>query len=542
MDARLKGSLRQRTVIFLILLLFVSSGGFYLMSKSQEALGAASTRIREVLLPGGRLIENAKREIDLQVHELSLLATFETPRRELDPQQRTLLRLSPSVQSLLNLHSSPLFPESLAQLFQPWTLAARAYQQRIPAFQSFDDATQALVDLRARTHILQRAVDRELSIQLIHVTESSETNMAYWALALSLAFIASTAFAFLVWRWMEPLSKLRIYLKDDAALGVVPFPSFVGRGLQSPPSEIQELSEILREHVLTSTKQKAELAERESKLEESNRSLSTLFAAISHLLRHNEKLIEELVRKERLASMSEMAAQLAHEIKNPLNSMSLKLELLREDLGSEEQKILDRVLDEIDRLDALTESHLSQTRGGLRGQMPVLMKEKGETVLPQLFEELCEFHVAPLAEKGIVLQTEASQNFALPVPKSVMRSALVNLLKNSEESLDEVSDLRPKTIRLELDASHTQSWKLRVMDNGCGFPEDYRPNPFQIFRTNKASGSGLGLVTTQKMLEAYGIRMRLEESSAPFVTCWCLEPEASLSENPRAEEAKESNS
>jgi signal transduction histidine kinase len=524
MDARLKGSLRQRTAIFLILLLFISTGGFYLMSRSQEALSAASTRIREVLLPAGRLIDNAKREIDLQVHELSLLSTFESPRRDLDSQQRTLLRLSPSVQSLLNLHASPLFPQALSQLFQPWALSARAYQQRVPAFQSFDDASQALVDLRSKTHILQRAVDRELSVQLIRVTESSEKNMAYWALALALAFVSSTAFAFLVWQWMEPLATLRAFLQEDVALGQSPFPSFQTQGLRAPPREVHELSESLREHVLGSIRQRTELSERESKLQDADRSLSTLFAAISHLLRHNEKLTSELVRKERLASMSEMAAELAHEIKNPLNSMSLKLELLREDLGPDDQKVLDRVLDEIDRLDALTESHLSQTRGGLRGQMPVLMKEQGESAVAQLFDEIREFHAAPLEEKNITLETSSVEGFALPVPKSVMKSALVNLLKNSEESLDDVTDLRPKTIRMEQLVTGSGAWKLRLMDNGCGFPEDYKSNPFQLFRTSKNTGSGLGLVTTRKMLEAYGIRMSLEEGIPPFVTCWCLEP------------------
>jgi len=507
------------------------------MARSQEDLAEASIRIREVLLPAGRLIENAKREIDLQVHELSLLSTFENQRHDLDPQQRTLLRLSPSVQSLLNLHASPLFPQALSQLFLPWTIAARAYQQRVPAFQSFDDASQSLVDLRAKTYILQRAIDRELSVQLIRVTESSDRNLTYWALALALAFIVSTAFAALVWRWMEPLAKLRAYLKDESNHAVTPFPSFKGRGINAPPSEIQELTSILHEHVLDSIKQKTELAERESKLSDADRSLSTLFAAISHLLRHNEKLIEELVRKERLASMSEMAAQLAHEIKNPLNSMSLKLELLREDLSAADKKILDRVLDEIDRLDALTESHLSQTRGGLRGQMPVLLKEQGESVVPQLFEEIRELHGTTLSDKNIVLEIFAIEGFALPVPKSVMKSALVNLMKNSEESLEDLSDARTKTIRLEQTADVNGTWKLRVLDNGCGFSEEFKGNPFQLFRTSKTTGSGLGLVTTQKMLEAYGIRMILEEAQAPFVTSWCLEPDATEVQSSAATDA-----
>lgn len=523
-------SLRSRAAIFLILLLFISCGGFVLMALSQDSMNRASTRIREVLLPAGRLMENAKREVDLQIHELSLLSTFANSYQgaQLDTQQRALLRLSPSVQSLLKLHSSPLFPKALTELFEPWAKDVNEYQRRIPSFNTFGQATAALVELRSKTYILQRAVNRELSVQLLRVSEASQEYIYFWALALLLAFAATAVFAHLFWKWLEPLDNLKAYLsrsRDNTSnQDQAPPISYAGKGLYSPPSEIQELTEMFRRHILKFIKQQQALRQREEKQKDADRSLNTLFAAFSHLLRNNEQLIAELVKKERLASMSEMAAQLAHEIKNPLNSMSLKLELLKEDLPLDQQKILDRVLDEIDRLDALTESHLSQTRGGLRGQWPLLVNEPGESSPLQLFDELRELFKAQLKEQNIVvsLKTNALMDDTLQIPKSILKSALINLLKNSIESF--ATEASERRIELEYKKDKfNNSWLLSVRDSGQGFPEEFRDAPFEAFRTSKSEGSGLGLVTTHKMLEAYGIEMELNAfPRKPFSTVWNL--------------------
>jgi signal transduction histidine kinase len=521
-------SLRSRVAIFLILFLFFSFGGFTLMTLSQDSMNQASVRIRSILLPAGRLMENARREIDLQIHELSLLSSFSNKNgSDLNTQQRALLRLSPSVQSLVKLHSSALFPSSLNELFQPWAQSVKEYQHRIPSFTTFEQATLALTDLRSRTHILQRAIERELSVQLLKVNEASQEYIYYWALALMLLLVASSFFAHLLWRWIEPLEKLKIYLKNSISNEQTPPPSFAGKGLYSPPSEIQDLTEGFRQYVMEFAKQHQALKQREEKQQDADRSLNTLFAAISHLLRNNEQLIAELVKKERLASMSEMAAQLAHEIKNPLNSMSLKLELLRDEVPEEQKRILDRVLDEIDRLDALTESHLSQTRGGLRGQWPILANEPGESAPLQLFEEVGELFKSQIKEKNIQLSIRSTENSnkTLQIPKSILKSALINLIKNSIEAFEEkqMSSQSPRIIELEFKrcSKEPSQWSLSIKDSGVGFPSSFSESPFEIFRTSKPDGSGLGLVTTHKMLEAYGIAMELEKHpEAPFKTQW----------------------
>lgn len=532
-------SLLKRSSIFLILIIFISFGGLVFMAISQESIKQSATKIRESVLPAGRLIENAKREIDLHIHELSLLASFnKTQRKELDTQQRALLRLSPSVQSLVKLHSSALFPQSLSELFKPWAQSVETYQIQILIFANFEDAINALSDLRSKTNILQRALDRELSLQLLSTTESSQELIYLASLALILSLLASVIFVSFLAKWLSPLKKLKNYLKDFSQNNNTPPPSFVSRGILSPPREVLSLTEVFRQHLMEFNQQKQALIQREEKLKDSDRSLNTLFAATSHLIRNNEQLLAELIKKERLASMSEMAAQLAHEIKNPLNSMSLKLELLKEDLSQDQQKVLTRVLDEIDRLDALTESHLIQTRGGLRGQWPLLVNETGESSPLVLFDEIKDLFKTQLKENNIVvsIQSNARIDDTLQIPKSILKSALINLFKNSIESFNNTTSQRFIELEYHKTKSSIRPWKLSIKDSGSGFPEDYKNSPFEIFRTSKNQGSGLGLVTTHKMLEAYGIRMEFDPiPQSPFKTIWNLslasEPSLPLHDN-----------
>jgi two-component system sensor histidine kinase HydH len=497
--------------------MLTSSLGLALMALSQDELSKATARIRELLLPGARLVENAKREIDLQIQELSLVAAYQGGESaEIREHQRPLLRLSPSVQSLLRLHSSPLFPGALENLFDPWMQSVRTHQERTASFATFQDAVNSLTELRTKTALLHRAVDREFSVQLLNQSESSRAYLRYWAYALVLGFICSIAFVLLTWRWIAPLGRMSAWLEggDNAS---PPPASALGTGLAAPPSEVQDLVEALRRHLMRFQEQARELERRAEKLADNERAASTLFAGYAHLVRHNEELLEELLKKERLASMSEMAAQLAHEIRNPLNSMSLKLEVLREDLPAGQRPVLDRVLDEIDRLDALTESHLSRTRSTLRGGGASLpLSEADGCELGALARETIDLVSASFREKQVSLSFDApNDQVSLDVPKTILKSALINLLRNAEDAVGESLE-RHVHVRASAQGGN---WRLEVLDTGCGFPEDFLAQPIESFRTSKDGGSGLGLATTQKMLEAYGIRLEIgRASSRPWVT------------------------
>ena len=322
----------------------------------------------------------------------------------------------------------------------------------------------------------------------------------------------------------------------------------MGSGLLAPPFEIQSLVEALRFHVEKFKDQSSELVRRSDRIQETERAMGTLFSGLQYLVRHNEALLEELIKKEKLASMSEMAAQLAHEIRNPLNSLNLKLELLREELEPIHQEQLDKVLGEIDRLDALTESHLRTTRTRLQqgSRNSELQDALKPSKLLHLVTESIETLRPEIEAAGIEIEFSFTADAPSPevlIPGNVVKASLVNLLKNSKEALDD-SATNPRRIRIDL-KSENASWALWVSDTGCGFPQDFLGSPIESFRTTKSSGSGLGLSTTEQMLKAFDVEVQIESPSRSldgFATTVKLSPRLALDLDSKKDESAPTNS
>ncbi len=511
---------RKRIAIFLILLSILSLSGLYIMVRVQDSQDIASKRFRTLLLPTSRQVQSAKTELDLQIQELSLISAFEVRSQDknaktpsLNPHQLTLLRLGPAVQTLFQLSGSPVLPRSMNAPFKPWSDSVRRYQENRTNFTSFQQAISRLEEIREQTSLLEKNLEREFSIQLLLLDKINEDYLFYWSLLVLAGILLSSGFAFLFWRWIRPLEMLQKSLSSQSLQQRLPLPptSFQGEGLISPPAEIQKLAESVRIHLMSFLEQQRELLRREDKIHDNERATATLLSALFHLTRHNEELLQKVIKNEKLATMSEMSAQLAHEIRNPLNSMSLKLEVLREDMQDRDRETVDRILLEIDRLDALTESHLSHTRASLGAA------DIEACHLQSVVKETLEFFSDELKASAVQIQEDsASESLFLNVPRNVLKSALINILKNALEAV-EGSEI--KLIRVETRVVPTgEGWTLKVLDTGPGVPEILRGGRFESFVTFKKQGSGLGLATAQKMLEAYGISVKIFEAEAPYST------------------------
>ncbi len=532
--AKTPSGFRSRIAVFLILLMIITFSGLVLMKSAQESLDNASKRYRTLLLPAAKMLQSAKAELDLQIQELSLISAFELKSQDsggknaaLNPHQQTLLRVSPSVQSLLQFNGSPVFPRGLASPFKPWTESVKKYQDQLNSFKSFQEAITQLEDIREQTSILEKNLDREFSIQLMKLDQENHSYLGFWTLLVLGAFLLAAIFSVLFWRWIRPLEILRQALQSTKNSEDIPLAptSFTGSGIASPPREIQELSESVRHHLLNSLEQRRELLRREDKIQESERATSTLLSALFHLTRHNEELLQKVIKNEKLATMSEMGAQLAHEIRNPLNSMNLKLEILRESLDTEQKAIVDRILREVDRLDALTETHLSDTRASLDNDSESICH------LQSVIEECLELFSDEIKLNAVVIARKiTAENILLRVPRNVLKSALINLLKNALEALED-APVRLIQISLEKTQSH---WNLQVQDSGSGLPSAVQSGKFESFVTFKKQGSGLGLATAKKMLDAYSIHLKIFSATSPYVTAIGFEgPGSDLNAEPK---------
>ena len=213
---------------------------------------------------------------------------------------------------------------------------------------------------------------------------------------------------------------------------------------------------------------------------------------------------ERLVRSERLATAGKMAAQVTHEIRNPLSSLGLNAELLEDELAGapdrpEARALLRAMQDEIERLTGITESYLQFAR------LPAPELERAD--LNQTVEAALEFMRSELSDARIetVARLATDPRPAL-FDRGQIRQALVNLLRNAREAMPEGGRVEVTTWSDERGAG------LEVADNGPGIPADIAAHIFDSFYTTKSGGTGLGLSVVHQICLAHGGDVRYEEN------------------------------
>jgi signal transduction histidine kinase len=198
------------------------------------------------------------------------------------------------------------------------------------------------------------------------------------------------------------------------------------------------------------------------------------------------------------AEIAQLAGGLAHEIRNPLSTMRLNLDLLAEDFPRPEtardkrvrQKI-DRLLRETERLQDILDNFVRFARG------QDLREEPAD--LNAVVDDLRDFCEPQAATKAIVFRTHYADDLPeITLDVELFKQALLNLILNAEHAMPEGGELI-LTTRLEGD------WAiLDVTDTGLGMTDEVRAHIFDPFYSTRPGGSGLGLPTTRKIIEAHG--------------------------------------
>lgn len=210
-----------------------------------------------------------------------------------------------------------------------------------------------------------------------------------------------------------------------------------------------------------------------------------------------EPEIERKLRAQN-AEISQLAGGLAHEIRNPLSTLSLNLGLLAEDFQNPEttrdrrvQQRVNRLQREVQRLHDILENFLRFARVQDLKLAPV--------DLNSLVEELCDFYEPQASTQGIVVRTSFARDLPdVRLDADLFKQALLNLMLNAEHAMAEGGELIMTTRR----EGH---WVvLDVIDTGSGMTEDVRARIFDPFYSTRPAGSGLGLPTTRKIVESHG--------------------------------------
>jgi signal transduction histidine kinase len=214
---------------------------------------------------------------------------------------------------------------------------------------------------------------------------------------------------------------------------------------------------------------------------------------------------------ERLAELGSMTSGLAHEIKNPLSTLTLNAQLLREE-------VLDADLPEdirgsvARRVDAL-----ARESGRLKDILSDFLRFAGRMKLdpqPQdlreLLQQLSDFFHAQAERCGVLLRLDVPGVPVLArVDAGLLKQALLNLAINAVQAMNPEGRAEPGErrgellLRLELDSSGSEA-RMSVIDSGPGIPEDRRGTIFRPYASTKPGGSGLGLATTRRIVEEHG--------------------------------------
>lgn len=222
-------------------------------------------------------------------------------------------------------------------------------------------------------------------------------------------------------------------------------------------------------------------------------------ASIVRDVTERDRIREELSRKESLAVVGEMAAAIAHEIKNPLAGIGGAVGVIGRSIPRDDprQEVITEIQRQVKRLDETIRDLLNFARPAVPRFGTIDVREFLGRILRALAEE-------PEVKRHS-LETQIPPGFSVHADPQLLENILLNLLLNAGQALGDTPGRIQ--IRATMDASHA---RLAVIDSGPGIPDTVLPNIFKPFFTTKHRGTGLGLAIVKKLTEGMGGRVEVE--------------------------------
>ena len=224
--------------------------------------------------------------------------------------------------------------------------------------------------------------------------------------------------------------------------------------------------------------------------------IGELATAFERMVAAVAKAQNRAVANERLAAIGKMAAHVTHEIRNPLSSIGLNIELLEENLAEaqvsgESKALLQAITREVQRLEHLSEEYLRVAR------LPQPRMESED--LASKVREIVGFAKPEMERAGLGLELDIEKDIPLVLfDEGQIRQAILNVLRNAREAM---ADGGKVTVSVHAEG---MSVVVRVDDQGSGIPDDVRSRIFDPFFSTKGEGTGLGLAITRQIIEAHG--------------------------------------
>ncbi len=201
-----------------------------------------------------------------------------------------------------------------------------------------------------------------------------------------------------------------------------------------------------------------------------------------------------LIQTERLAAIGRMAAHVTHEVRNPLSSIGLNVDMLGDELSdanAESMKLMESIQQELERLESITEEYLRLARLPEPSLNP--------TDPTSLLRDTADFVQREMDAAEVELRVDlGAQLPEVAMDEPQLRQALLNLLRNAREAMPDGGIAKLEATRYE------GGVRVEVHDDGAGISDEDREHVFDLFYTTKERGTGLGLPLTQQIVVAHG--------------------------------------
>jgi two-component system, sporulation sensor kinase E len=230
------------------------------------------------------------------------------------------------------------------------------------------------------------------------------------------------------------------------------------------------------------------------------------FAMILRDITESRRSAEQTLESERLNALTLLAAGVAHEIGNPLNSLHIHLQLMERkvrELEAEPRRELEESIaiarTEIARLDSI----VTQFLRAIRPTRPQLRPENINSII----EEAVRFFAPEIKDRDVVVEQELRSDLPLlQLDRDQMKQAFFNLIKNSLEAMKRRGILR---IRSDMDDTHVL---VRFTDSGGGISAENLSHVFEPYFTTKSTGSGLGLLIVRRIVREHGGELSVQST------------------------------
>jgi len=398
--------------------------------------------------------------------------------------------------------------DELAQLEQIYT-ATDSLEPGTPAVRSMEDHATQLLE-----HLSSTLTNKV--VEVVSIGERHEKRAVWVTIGLAIsAAIIGFLVLLLVQTTLRPLRRLADSAKEVARGNYQIWQSWPSAQAPAVASKVRTLGESASatDHADTALDEVGQLARE--------------FRVMAAALAERE---QRLRRSEQLAAVGKMAAQITHEVRNPLTAIGLNAELLADEFAErdgEAQKLAQAIVKEVDRLTQITEQYLRFAR------LPAPRLER--TDLNDLLRSLLQFAGEDLRSRGVAVELDLDGSMPVAqVDEGQLRQAVLNLIRNASEAMqkmsaseadEETSRTAPQaclTVRTRAlfhereGSSGPAQWaRIDIIDTGPGISAEHQQQIFEPFFTTKRGGTGLGLALALEIVTRHGGQLRVESPIWP---------------------------